>query len=212
MKTFDKPLTAGEETEILRRLKEGAPSEAEEAKKVLIEKNLRLVAHVVRKYQNTDEDPEDLISIGCIGLIKAIDTFDVNRGRLATYACRCIDNEILMMLRNKRKKSKELSLYDPIGQDKEGNEICLLDILEQEQRDIVDDMELQCQKKRLLEGLNICLDQREREILILRYGLDGSGERTQNQVGEMFGISRSYVSRLEKKALQKLYIYLNEGS
>lgn len=212
MKTFDKPLTAGEETEILRRLKEGTPSEAEVAKKILIEKNLRLVAHVVRKYQNIDEDQEDLISIGCIGLIKAIDTFDVNRGRLATYACRCIDNEILMMLRNKRKKSKELSLYDPIGQDKEGNEICLLDILEQEQRDIVDDMELQCQKKRLLEGLNTCLDQREREILILRYGLDGSRERTQNQVGEIFGISRSYVSRLEKKALQKLYVYLNEGS
>ena len=209
MKTFDKPLTAGEETEILRKLKEGSISEAEEAKKILIEKNLRLVAHVVRKYQNVDEDPEDLISIGCIGLIKAIDTFDVNRGRLATYACRCIDNEILMMLRNKRKKSRELSLYDPIGQDKEGNEICLLDILEQEQKDIVDDIELQSQKKRLSEGLQTCLNQREREILILRYGLDGGMERTQNQVGELFGISRSYVSRLEKKALQKLYVYLN---
>ncbi len=209
MKTFEKPLTAGEEAEILRRLKDGTSLQAKEAKEILIEKNLRLVAHVVKKYQNVDEDQEDLISIGCIGLIKAIDTFDVNRGRLATYACRCIDNEILMMLRNKRKKSKEISLYEPIGQDKEGNEIHLLDVLEQDQRDIVDEMELQSMKQKLLEGLNTCLSPREQEILVLRYGLDGAEEKTQNQVGEMFGISRSYVSRLEKKALQKLYAFLN---
>ncbi len=209
MKTFEKPLTAGEEAEILRMLKGESAAQAKNAKEILIERNLRLVAHVVKKYQNVDEDMEDLISIGCIGLIKAIDTFDVNKGRLATYACRCIDNEILMMLRNKKKTSREVSLYEPIGQDKEGNEIHLLDILEQDQRDIVEDMELQNTKKRLSEGMTRCLTEREREIVVLRYGLSGLQEMTQNEIGQLFGISRSYVSRIEKKALQKLFAYLN---
>ena len=209
MKTFEKPLTAGEEAEILRMLKGESAAQAKNAKEILIERNLRLVAHVVKKYQNVDEDMEDLISIGCIGLIKAIDTFDVNKGRLATYACRCIDNEILMMLRNKKKTSREVSLYEPIGQDKEGNEIHLLDILEQDQRDIVEDMELQNTKKRLIEGMTRCLTEREREIVVLRYGLSGLQEMTQNEIGQLFGISRSYVSRIEKKALQKLFAYLN---
>ena len=209
MKTFEKPLTAGEEAEILRMLKGESDALAKKAKETLIERNLRLVAHVVKKYQNVDEDMEDLISIGCIGLIKAIDTFDVNKGRLATYACRCIDNEILMMLRNKKKTSREVSLYEPIGQDKEGNEIHLLDILEQDQKDIVEDMELQSTIKRLMEGLHSCLSVREREIIILRYGLAGLSEMTQNEIGQIFGISRSYVSRIEKKALQKLLEYLN---
>ena len=210
MKTFEKPLTAGEEAEILRRLKEGTSLEAKEAKEILIKKNLRLVAHVVKKYQNVDEDQEDLISIGCIGLIKAIDTFDVNRGRLATYACRCIDNEILMMLRNKKKTSREVSLYEPIGQDKEGNEIHLLDILEQEQRDIVEELAFQNIRQRLFENMQKCLTEREKQILILRYGLSGLHEMTQNEIGEVLGISRSYVSRIEKKALQKLYLQLNK--
>ncbi len=208
MKTFEKPLTAGEEAEILRMLKGESAVQAKKAKEILIERNLRLVAHVVKKYQNIDEDMDDMISIGCIGLIKAIDTFDVNKGRLATYACRCIDNEILMMLRNKKKTSREISLYEPIGQDKEGNEIHLMDILEQDQRDIVEDMELQNTKKRLFAGMYECLTGREREIVILRYGLSGLHEMTQNEIGQLFGISRSYVSRIEKKALQKLFVHL----
>ena len=209
LKTFEKPLTAGEEAEILRMLKGESAIQAKKAKEILIERNLRLVAHVVKKYQNIDEDMDDMISIGCIGLIKAIDTFDVNKGRLATYACRCIDNEILMMLRNKKKTSREVSLYEPIGQDKEGNEIHLMDILEQDQRDVVEDLELQSIKKKLCRGMQECLTEREREIVILRYGLSGGHEMTQNEIGQLFGISRSYVSRIEKKALQKLYVHLN---
>ena len=209
MKTFEKPLTAGEEAEILRMLKGESAIQAKKAKEILIERNLRLVAHVVKKYQNIDEDMDDMISIGCIGLIKAIDTFDVNKGRLATYACRCIDNEILMMLRNKKKTSREVSLYEPIGQDKEGNEIHLMDILEQDQRDIVEDLELQGIKKKLSLGMQECLTEREREIVVLRYGLSGDSEMTQNEIGELLGISRSYVSRIEKKALQKLFVHLN---
>ena len=149
MKTFQKPLTAGEEAEFLKMLNGKSAAEAARAKEILIERNLRLVAHVVKKYQNVDEDMEDLISIGCIGLMKAIDTFDAKKGRLATYACRCIDNEILMMLRAKKKSSREVSLYEPIGQDKEGNEIHLLDILEQEQRDIVEEIAYQNMRQRL---------------------------------------------------------------
>ena len=209
MKTFEKPLTAGEEAEILRMLKGESAIQAKKAKEILIERNLRLVAHVVKKYQNIDEDMDDMISIGCVGLIKAIDTFDVKKGRLATYACRCIDNEILMMLRNKKKTSREVSLYEPIGQDKEGNEIHLMDILEQDQRDIVEDMELQNLKTKLARGIKERLTEREREIVILRYGLSGGHEMTQNEIGQLFGISRSYVSRIEKKALQKLFVHLN---
>ena len=209
MKTFEKPLTAGEEAEILRMLKGESAIQAKKAKEILIERNLRLVAHVVKKYQNIDEDMDDMISIGCIGLIKAIDTFDVNKGRLATYACSCIDNEILMMLRNKKKTSREVSLYEPIGQDKEGNEIHLMDILEQDQRDIVEDLELQSIKKKLSLGMQECLTEREREIVVLRYGLSGDSEMTQNEIGQLLGISRSYVSRIEKKALQKLFVHLN---
>ncbi|MDE5891886.1 MAG: sigma-70 family RNA polymerase sigma factor, partial [Acetatifactor sp.] len=121
MKTFQKPLTSGEEAYYIRLLREGDAGQSKAAKDILIERNLRLVAHVAKKYQNVDEDMDDMISIGCIGLIKAIDTFDAGKGRLATYACRCIDNELLMLLRSKKKTSREVSLYEPIGQDKEGN-------------------------------------------------------------------------------------------
>lgn len=210
MKTFAKPLTAGEEVQILRTLKGGSFAEAKEAKEILIERNLRLVAHVVKKYQNVDEEMEDLISIGCIGLIKAIDTFDMNKGRLATYACRCIDNEILMMLRNKKKTSREVSLYEPIGQDKEGNEIQLLDILEQEQRDIVEELEAEHTRRKLMKAMEECLTERERQIVSLRYGLSNGRDMTQNEIGKLFGISRSYVSRIEKKALQKMLNCLKE--
>lgn len=204
MKTFQKPLTSGEEYSYLRALKQKDSEKAKEAKDILVERNLRLVAHVVKKYQSVDEDVEDLISIGCIGLIKAIDTFDSDKGRLATYACRCIDNEILMFLRSKKKTSKELSFYLPIGQDKEGNEVHLIDILEEQQLDIIERMEHDDNIKKLFFYLNEVLTEREREILILRYGLYGGKEITQSEIGEKFGISRSYVSRIEKKALEKL--------
>lgn len=204
MKTFQKPLTAGEEAYYLKLLKGEDSEAAVEAKNILIERNLRLVAHIVKKYQNVDEDVEDLISIGCIGLIKAIDSFDERKGRLATYACRCIDNELLMMLRSKKKKSREVSLYEPIGQDKEGNEIHLVDIIEQQQYDVVEEMEQQNNIRRLIQYMQESLTEREQQILIMRYGLGGKKELTQNDIGELFGISRSYVSRIEKKVLKKL--------
>lgn len=207
MKTFQKPLTSGEEAEYIRLLKEGTSEEAKQAKEILIERNLRLVAHIAKKYQNVDEDMEDLISTGCIGLIKAIDTFDSGKGRLATYACRCIDNELLMLLRSKKKTSREVSLFEPIGQDKEGNEIHLMDVIEQQQPDIVECMETGRNIKRLLVLIENQLTDREKQILILRYGLQGNPETTQNEIGEQLGISRSYVSRIEKKALQKLKVH-----
>ncbi len=204
MKTFQKPLTKVEEEKYIRLLREGNREEAREAKTILVEHNLRLVAHIVKKYQNVGEDMEDLISIGCVGLIKAIDTFDAGKGRLATYACRCIDNELLMLLRSKKKTSREISLFEAIGQDKEGNEIRLVDVIEQQQPDVIERMEQSNNTKKLFELLQNCLTEREREILILRYGLNGNKETTQNQIGEKLGISRSYVSRIEKKAIEKL--------
>lgn len=205
MKTFEKPLTMVEEAEYIRLLQQGNEQEAQQARQILVERNLRLVAHIAKKYQGMDEELEDLISIGCIGLIKAVDTFDAGKGRLATYACRCIDNELLMMLRAKKKSAREVSLYEPIGQDKEGKEIQLVDIIETGQTDIVEEMELQKNIARMYKLLNSCLNGREREILVLRYGLTGGQELTQNEIGKRMGISRSYVSRIEKKALKKLY-------
>lgn len=204
MKTFQKPLTKVEEEKYIRLLREGNGEEAKEAKTILVEHNLRLVAHIVKKYQNVGEDMEDLISIGCVGLIKAIDTFDAGKGRLATYACRCIDNELLMLLRSKKKTSREISLFEAIGQDKEGNEIRLVDVIEQQQPDVIERMEQSNNTKKLFALLQNCLTEREREILVLRYGLNGNKEATQNQIGEKLGISRSYVSRIEKKAIEKL--------
>ena len=204
MKTFQKPLTQGEEAEYIRLLREGTSEQAKQAKNILIERNMRLVAHIAKKYQNSDEDMEDLISIGCIGLIKAVDTFDDRKGRLATYACRCIDNELLMMLRGKKKTSREVSLFEPIGQDKEGNEIHLMDVIEQQQTDILENMELSGNIRRLFGLMEESLTPREKEILTMRYGLNGRREATQNETGTALGISRSYVSRIEKKALQKL--------
>ncbi len=204
MKTFKKPLSAEEEARYVRALQEGSREEAAKAKEVLIEHNLRLVAHIAKKYQNVEEDMEDLISIGTIGLIKAVDTFDAGKGRLATYACRCIDNELLMMLRARKKVSKEISLYEPIGTDKEGNEINLLDVIEGQQTDVVDRLTLCENLHRMFFLLDHCLTQREREILFLRYGIMGGKEQTQSEIGKKLGISRSYVSRIEKKALLKL--------
>lgn len=211
MKTFQKPLTQGEEAEYIRLLREGSAEQAKQAKDILIERNLRLVAHIAKKYQNSGEDMEELISIGCIGLIKAVDSFGDRKGRLATYACRCIDNELLMLLRGKRKTSREVSLYEPIGQDKEGNEIHLMDVIEQQQPDPLDSMELAGNIRRLFLLMDECLTSRERQILLMRYGLSGKPEATQNQVGAILGISRSYVSRIEKKALSKLRERFEQG-
>ena len=202
MKTFPKPLSSKEEAYYIALLK-GQPQEVAEAKEVLIQRNMRLIAHIIKKYQNTGEEMEDLISIGTIGLIKAIDSFDASKGQLATYACRCIDNELLMMLRAKKKSSREVSLYEPIGTDKEGNEINLLDVLEQPWPDVVEQMDLRERLNKMFEVFDRILTQREKQILIMRYGLAGR-EFTQQEVGEILGISRSYVSRIEKKTLGKL--------
>ena len=204
METFQKPLTQEEEAEYIRLLRDGSPEEAEQAQKTLVERNLRLVVHIVKKYQSADEDIEDFISIGCIGLIKAIDSFDSGKGKLSTYASRCIDNELLMFLRARKKTSREVSLYEPIGTDREGNEINLLDIMEQEQVDVVDRMEAENKLSRLSGLIHEKLNEREREIIILRYGLTSEYEVTQREIGRKLGISRSYVSRIEKRALEKL--------
>lgn len=205
MKTFQRPLSSEEEASYIQVLKEGEGKAVSEAREILIERNLRLVAHIAKKYQNVDEDMEDLISIGTIGLIKAVGSFDVNKGsRLATYAARCIDNELLMLLRSKKKTSREISLYEPIGTDKEGNEINLLDIIEQEQEEVVDRIELSDNIKKLAELVEKLLDEREKEIIKMRYGLLTGEEITQREIGQMLGISRSYVSRIEKRALLKL--------
>ena len=193
MKTFQKPLSSEEEARCIRMLQEGSIEEARRAKEILIERNLRLVAHIVKKYQNVEEDIEDLLSIGTIGLIKAVDTFDAGKGRLATYACRCIDNELLMMLRSRKKIAREVSLYEPIGTDKEGNEINLLDVIEGEQNDVVDRMALCDDFKKMFYLLDTCLTERERDIIVLRYGLRTQREVTQSEIGQLMGISRSYV-------------------
>ncbi|MCI8614247.1 sigma-70 family RNA polymerase sigma factor [Parablautia intestinalis] len=204
MKTFQKPLSAAEEAHYIQALQEGNSDEAAAAKEILIERNLRLVAHIAKKYQNVDEDMEDLISIGTIGLIKAISSFDAGKGKLSTYASRCIDNELLMLLRSKKKSRGEVSLFEPIGTDKEGNEINLLDIMEHEQVDITEQMALYENTKKLAKLLGEVLTDREREIICLRYGLLTGKEVTQREIGELLNISRSYVSRIEKKALNKL--------
>jgi RNA polymerase sporulation-specific sigma factor len=151
-----------------------------------------------------DEDMEDLISIGTIGLIKAVDSFDAGKGKLSTYASRCIDNELLMLLRAKKKTSREVSLYEPIGTDREGNEINLLDVIEQDQVDVVDKMEVEDRLSHLAGLIRENLNAREREIIVLRYGLSDKEEITQREIGRRLGISRSYVSRIEKRALEKL--------
>lgn len=201
MKTFQKPLSPEEEAKYLFLCQKGDL----QARSILIERNLRLVAHVVKKYQNTGEDQDDLISIGTIGLIKAVNTYDMDRGRrLATYAAKCIDNELLMYFRTKKKTSREVSLYEPIGIDKEGNEINLLDIIES---DMPDSFELYSKKQNLIKTallMKQLLEPREYEIVSLRYGLTPLGEMTQREIASRLGISRSYVSRIEKNALLKL--------
>lgn len=210
MKTFQQPLSGPEERRYLEELKGEDPAAAKEAKRVLIEHNLRLVAHIAKKYQNADEDMEDLISVGTIGLIKAIDSYDPAKGsKLVTYASRCIDNELLMLMRGRKKIAKEVSLYEPIGMDKEGNEISFLDICvygkdDIAKQDFAGQLELNYVLGRLAGVIGEVLTDREREIIIQRYGLSGRQEMTQREIGKRLGISRSYVSRIEKRALEKL--------
>ena len=201
MKTFLSPLTMEQESECLKKMKNGDL----EARNELIERNMRLVAHVAKKYQNPEDEMEDLISIGSIGLIKAVETYKEDYGsRLATYAARCIDNELLMHFRAKKKTSKEVSLYEPIGTDKEGNQIHLLDIVESEEPDVVEMMERTRQIEKLLGLVPKVLQERELYIVVHRYGLFGNKAMTQREIASAVGISRSYVSRIEKKALDKL--------
>ena len=201
MKSFPPPLSPDEEQYYLQRYLEGDL----EAKHTLVEHNLRLVAHIIKKYQHLEENSEDLISIGTIGLIKAIITFNPEKNnRLGTYAARCIENEILMMLRSKKKFSKEVSLYEPIGTDRDGNEIQLFDIIETEDADIQTKIFLKDDIRLLYEKLESVLSPRERLVLKMRYGLYNEEEYTQREIAEQLGISRSYVSRIEKSAIEKL--------
>jgi RNA polymerase sporulation-specific sigma factor len=188
-------------------MKNGDPSAREE----LILHNMRLVAHVAKRYLSSEEDPEDLISIGTIGLIKAVSTFDRDYGsRFATYAIRCIDNEMLMYFRSKKKQKGEVSLFEPIGTDKEGNQIQLFDVLESEDVDVAEELEKRRQIRHLQEHMEAVLSPREFEIIQKRYGLFGQEEQTQREIAGATGISRSYVSRMEKKALEKLKNFLQE--
>lgn len=201
MKSFPNPLSPEEEKYYLEKVEQGD----QKAKDLLIERNMRLVAHLVKKYNYADRDIEDLISIGTIGLIKAVNTFDLEKGsRLATYAAKCIDNELLMMLRSEKKKSKEFSLYEPLGMDAEGNSISLFDVIECDGMDVFDKINLNANIKKLYEVVDEILNDREKEIIILRYGLSNGIEVTQREIAKKLGISRSYVSRIEKKALMKL--------
>ncbi len=208
MKTFPQPLEAEEEQYYLQRLKEGDA----QARDILVERNLRLVAHIVKKYQGTGEETEDLISIGTIGLIKAVTTFDSEKGsRLVTYAARCVENELLMYFRSKKKTARETSYYDPIGTDKEGNEIHLLDIMESSERDAFSRVCLKEDSRKLYALLRKILTERERTVLVMRYGLYNGREYTQREMAAKLGISRSYISRIEKNALLKLREYFPAG-
>ena len=207
--SFPQPLTPEEEEYHLKRYAQGS----EESKNILIEHNLRLVAHIVKKYSNTGKEVDDLISIGTIGLIKAISTYNLEKKtRLATYAARCIENEILMTIRASRKTRGEVSLQDPIGVDKEGNEITLIDILGSDSDSVTDQVELKLQTKKLYKKMQSVLKKREQIVLEMRYGLTNGKCRTQREIAQLLGISRSYVSRIEKRAIMKLAREMNPDS
>lgn len=208
--SFPQPLSADEEQYYIQEYRKGN----DDAKNILVERNLRLVAHIVKKYANTGREIDDLISIGTIGLIKAIITFDEGKGtRLATYAARCIENEILMTIRASKKTKTEVSLHDPIGVDKEGNEISLIDILGSDSDIILEEVDLKIQIKNLYKRMETVLKKREKLVIELRYGLQNGISKTQREIADMLGISRSYVSRIENRAIKKLYKELyNENS
>ena len=201
MEAFKEPLTKEEEELWLARYKDGELS----AKDVLVERNLRLVAHIAKKYSKNEYISEDLLSVGTIGLIKAVNTFNNSKGiRLGTYASKCIENEILMHLRGEKKKIREISLYEPIGTDKEGNVIHLLEVMISDGVDVVAMCDTEDKLKWLYEKYTTVLTKREQDIIAKRYGLAGCGEVTQRELAKKLGISRSYVSRIEKRALEKL--------
>ncbi len=201
MRTFRKPLSQEEEREYLKKALQGDL----EARNHLVVHNMRLVAHIVKKYHNYEKETEDLISVGTIGLIKAINTFKLeSSNRLVTYASKCIENEILMMLRYKKKSAKDVSIYEPIGSDKEGNEISLLDIIYEPEVDFDEAIFLKDNETYLYRILEQMENGREKSIIIYRYGLYGKPEMTQREIADRLGISRSYVSRIEKKAIENL--------
>lgn len=198
--SFPPALSAKEEQECLKKMKNGD----EDAKNKLIEHNLRLVAHIIKKYYSNSSQQEDLISIGTIGLIKAVNTFDADKGtRLATYAARCIENEILMHFRAQKKTAQDISMSEPIDTDSEGNPLTLMDIISSDD-EIIDDIYKMTMIKRMNEEVRNIRDEREKTIIILRYGLNGNKPLTQLEVSKRLGISRSYVSRIEKKVLERL--------
>ncbi len=198
---FPEPLSSEEEKNCIERMKNGD----DEARNILIERNLRLVAHVSKKYATTNIDQDDLISIGTIGLIKGINSFNPDKNiRLATYVARCIENEILMFLRSSKKTKSEVYLNEPIGKDKDDNEVTLMDVLETEEKSVEEEIDLKMKVKKLYQKMKEVLKDREKAILELRFGLNGGKPKTQNEIASMMGISRSYVSRIETKAIGKL--------
>lgn len=198
--SFPPALSAKEEQQLLNEFKNGSVK----AKNKLVEHNLRLVAHIVKKYYSENEEQDDLISIGTIGLIKAINSFDSSKGiKLATFASRCIENEILMYFRSKKKNSQEMSINEPIDIDSEGNPLTLIDIISRDD-DIADDIDLKIKTEKLYRFVEEIKDEREKTIIILRYGLYNTVPLTQNQVAKRLNISRSYVSRIEKKIIERL--------
>ena len=201
MQTFHHPLSPEEESYYLQKAKAGDLS----ARNILVEYNLRLVAHIVKKYQTGNRSTEDLISIGTIGLIKAINTYDTDKGsKLVTYASRCIENELLMRLRQERKEVREISLYEPIGTDREGNEISLMDVIRIDEENVLLNVITSESLRNINELFTEVLDDREQQVIALRYGLYDNQELTQKEISNLLHISRSYVSRIEKKALLKL--------
>ncbi len=197
---FPPPLSAEREAELLKKSRNGDDG----ARNELIEHNLRLVAHIVKKYYNTGADQDDMISIGTIGLIKAVSTFNTDKGiHLATYASRCIENEILMFFRNQKKTAQDVFISDPIDTDKDGNTLTLIDVIA-DKSDIADEIDTKIKVEKLRVILPICLTERERLIIEMRYGLCGREELTQREIAKKLNISRSYVSRIEKSALEKL--------
>lgn len=205
--SFPKPLTKAEEREYLEKFKNGD----DDAKNILIERNLRLVAHIVKKYSG-DKNPEDLISIGTIGLIKGINTFDGKKNaRLSSYIARCIENEVLMYLRASRKQSREVSIEESIGTDKEGNSMTWADVLVPEGRDVHETVQAHLDADILYRAMDKVLSADEKNIMIWRYGLGGSPRKTQKEVADILGISRSYVSRIEKRCLKVLFEELKQG-
>ena len=198
---FPEPLSPEEERKYLEQMKNGD----EEARNILIERNLRLVAHICKKYTTAKAEQEDLISIGTIGLIKGINSFEASKGvRLATYVARCIDNEILMYLRSAKKLNAEVYLDDPIGKDKDDNTVTLQEVLENDERSIEEEVDLKFKIKKMYQKIKEVLKGREKSIIELRFGLNGAKPKTQHEIAEMMGISRSYVSRIETKAIGKL--------